>query len=222
MMHAQGDIKLATIEVSGSHEITFAPESVDFEIDIQEYWKEEFEGKKWKDYKNKIDIVTIENNLINELKDQDISMDQITLQSAGNYYRHRGKDFLVHKKIKVKLPSVAQANELTSILKTRGIQSMNVTGMNHSKNEEYLLEVKKNAVLNAKKKAVALASAVGKKVVDVISIIDQEQNGGYVPVARGYARAEAAMMDGRQAPVSYDNYREMKLSSSVRVVFVMD
>ncbi len=92
---------LQTIEVTGQHSLSIDPDEIHFTINFEEYWKELFESKKWEDYKTKIDITTIENNLIDELEQLEIKKSQISLKHTGKHWRHRGKDFLVNKNIEI-------------------------------------------------------------------------------------------------------------------------
>lgn len=209
-----------TIEVTGSHQSFMDPETITFNINIEEYWQEEFEGKKWEDFKTKIEIETIEASLINELSQMGITMDQITLKQTGNYWRSRGKDFLINKNLEIKLNSFEKANELSNQLKTRGIKSMNVAKLDHSQMESLVLQTKTEALKKAKVKAELLVGVYGKTLGEVISIVEIDRYVGISPPMQGGLRAKSMAMESSSAPsVQYENFRKIQIEENVRVLF---
>lgn len=211
---------IRTIEVTGASERLVEPDEIIFSITIEEYWKEEFEGKKWEDYKTKIDIEVIENNLVKELDALGVALDQITLKNTGNYWRQRGKDFLINKQLQLKLQSFKEVNALANAIRTRGVKSMMVSKMNHKKLDKYALEVKKEALKKAEEKARYLVESMGKELGAAVSIIEIDKNAGIVPMVTGMARSDnMAMMEASAVAVEYENFRQIKLHSEMRVVF---
>ena len=213
---------MRTIEVTGKSEKLIEPDEIIFTITIEEYWKEEFEGKKYEDYRTKIDIEGIEKSLISELKALNIGMDQITLKQAGNYWRQRGKDFLINKTIDVSLSDFAKANEIANTIKTRGVRNMHVSKLKHKDIEKIKLKVKAQAVKAAKEKAAVLASVMDKSIKDVVSIIEIDQYAHIAPRPNvAYART-AAMESADAGAVQYENFRKIRTEASVRVVFEVE
>lgn len=214
---------MRTIEVTGQAEKFVDPDEIIFTITIEEYWKEEFEGKKYDEYRTKIEIGGIEESLIAELKGLNITMDQITLNQAGNYWRQRGKDFLINKTMDISLKDFAKANEIANTVKTRGVRNMNVSQMKHKNIGTFELEVKADAVRAAQKKAEILADVMGKKVKDVITIIELDQYANVRPQLKNMAYSRAAeMSDGAQSNLEYENFRKIKTEASVRVIFEIE
>jgi Uncharacterized conserved protein len=213
-----------TIEVSGTAEQLLDPDEIVFVINIQEYWKEEFEGKKYKDYKTKISIATIETQLIAELNQQGIGMERITLKEAGNHWRARGKDFLISKKLELKIDDFKVVNMLSNRLQTRGIQSMNVSALKHKDEDKIKLETQVAAIKAAKEKAQLMASALDKEIIDVITIIEVNRHTRLPlsPHTKSYARESAISLDEGSQGVEYDSFKQLKISATVRVVFEMD
>ena len=219
MVMAQNNYKgIQTIEVTGQHSMTIEPDEVHFSIQFEEYWKEEFEGKKWEEYRTKIDIVTIENELIEELHSLGIDKKRITLKQSGNYWRHRGKDFLINKNIEIVLHSLKTANQLTNKLSTRGIKSMNIVKLVNHDIEKYRLEVQQEALKKAKHKATELASVYGQNLGKPISIIEIDQNIGVRPMVQAEARAYKTA-DMSNSSVDYDNFRKINIKAEMRVSF---
>ena len=84
------------VEVTGSSVIEIDPDEVHFIITISEYWQEEFDGKsKPEDYRTKVPLTTIESGLRRTLAGLGIGSDDIRTQEVGEWWRERGKDFLV-------------------------------------------------------------------------------------------------------------------------------
>ena len=213
---------MRTIEVTGMSERSVEPDKIVFTISIEEYWKEEFEGKKYEDYKTKIEIEGIEQSLVSELKALGIGMDQITLKQAGNGWRQRGKDFLVSKTLDVSLASFAKANEITNAIQTRGVRNMTVSKLIHDDIETIKLEVKAEAIKAAKAKAELLAAAVGKKIKDVITIVEVDQYANAIPRPQPVAYGRAASMETQSGGAAYENFKKLETKAVVRCVFEME
>ena len=219
----QNQAMMRTIEVTGTSERTTTPDEIIFTIGIEEYWEEEFEGKKPNQYKTKVPIGIIEESLIKELEGLGVTMKDITLKQAGNYWRQRGKDFLISKSLEISLKDFAKANEIASTIRTRGVRNMNVGQLKHSEIEDIKLEVKAEAIQAAKEKADKLAAVLGKKVKDVVSIVEIDQYAGTIPRPQNVAYARtAAMSADAGGGADYENFRKIKTKASVRIVFELE
>lgn len=217
-LSTQAIAQTKTIEVTGSAERQVEPDEIVFSIQIEEYWEEEFEGKKWEDYKTKVEIETIEAALIDELRQHGIEMKDITLIQAGNFWRHRGKDFLVSKHLELSLPSLEKANQLATDLQTRGIKNMVVSRLKADDEEALKLEVKTEALLAAREKAIKLVSALGKELGEAISIVEVDRNIGIVRPMYDQVAMRSNMME-ESAQVTYENYKTIRMTAEMRVVF---
>ena len=84
------------IEVTGSSEIEVVPDEIHLLIQIKEYWKEEFvPNSKPEDYKTKVPLEWIEKDLRRVLSRAGISDEAIRVQEIGDYWRQKGKEFLI-------------------------------------------------------------------------------------------------------------------------------
>ena len=85
------------IEVTGSSEIEVVPDEIHFLIQIKEYWQEEYTGKsnKEEDFRTKVPLAMIEKDLRRSLRKIGIADDAIRTQEIGDYWRQRGKEFLI-------------------------------------------------------------------------------------------------------------------------------
>jgi len=161
------------IEVTGSAEMLIEPDAFIFIIGIEEYWKEEFEKKKeFEDYKNKVNISTIESQLVTDLIGLGIKNENIKSTEIGNFYRYRSKEFLISKRIEISLNDFKMINPIISKLDRKGIEYMQIGELKNKDLVNYRKEVKKQALLAAKEKAAYLLEAIDKKLGDVISITE--------------------------------------------------
>lgn len=164
------------IEVTGSSEIEIIPDEIHFMIIIKEYWREEFEKKsKPEDYRTKVPINEIEHNLMNTLKQAGIRPADIQTKEVGDYWRERGKDFLIAKTFDIKLQNFEQINRIIQTVDTRGIQSMNIGELKNKDLQEYRKKGKIEALKAARQKAVYLVEAMGQKLGNVLRIIEPEE-----------------------------------------------
>ena len=93
------------VEVIGSSEIEIVPDEIHFLIQIKEYWEEEYTGKskKEEDFRTKVPLAMIEKDLRRSLHKIGISDEAIRTQEVGEYWRQRGKEFLIGKQLDIRL-----------------------------------------------------------------------------------------------------------------------
>ena len=134
---AQEDNNSRYIEVTGSSETEIIPDEIHFMITIKEYWQEEFEKKsKPEDYQTKVPVNEIEHNLMSALKQAGIAPSDIQTKEVGDYWRERGKDFLISKTFDIKLQNPDQINRIIQTVNTKGIQSMNIGELKNKELQE--------------------------------------------------------------------------------------
>ena len=120
------------IEVTGSSEIEVVPDEIHFLIQIKEYWQEEFVPKsKPEDYKTKVPLEWIEKDLRRVLSRAGISDEAIRVQEIGDYWRQRGKEFLIGKQLDIRLTDFEQINSIIRSVNTWGIESMRIGELKH-------------------------------------------------------------------------------------------
>src|SRR5690606_2537955 len=114
-----------TITVTGSSEMFVEPDEIKFIINIEEYWKEEFEKKKeFEDYKTKVPISEIESDLLEKLYALGVKKEHILVSNVGNYNRYQGKEFLIGKEYIITLHDFNLIDKITTTLDSKGISSM--------------------------------------------------------------------------------------------------
>jgi uncharacterized protein len=211
---AQTREEVRYIEVRGSSEMEVQPDEMVLFIGIEEYWEEEFEkNKEPEDYKTRVPLAEIEDDLIKSLRKAGIEKDDIRVRGFGNYWRQRGKEFLFSKQLEVKITDFSKVNQLSSLLDAKGIKSMQVGQMDHSSMEAFRKQVKTDAMMDARGKAALLVESLGEELGEVISVT--ELNDGYV---RPYM-AKNQMMAADASYESVDQVQNISISYQVTVRF---
>lgn len=205
---AQEDNNSRYIEVTGSSETEIIPDEIHFMITIKEYWQEEFEKKsKPEDYQTKVPVNEIEHNLMSALKQAGIAPLDIQTKEVGDYWRERGKDFLISKTFDIKLQNPDQINRIIQTVNTKGIQSMNIGELKNKDLQEYRKQGKIEALKAERQKADYLVAAMGQKLGNVLRIVEPEER------SFSYFQPQSAMSN--VAIPSYDsnpeNFRTIKL-----------
>ena len=205
---AQEDNNSRYIEVTGSSETEIIPDEIHFMITIKEYWQEEFEKKsKPEDYQTKVPVNEIEHNLMSALKQAGIAPSDIQTKEVGDYWRERGKDFLISKTFDIKLQNPDQIKRIIQTVNTKGIQSMNIGELKNKDLQEYRKQGKIEALKAARQKADYLVAAMGQKLGNVLRIVEPEER------SFSYFQPQSAMSN--VAIPSYDsnpeNFRTIKL-----------
>ena len=205
---AQEDNNSRYIEVTGSSETEIIPDEIHFMITIKEYWQEEFEKKsKPEDYQTKVPVNESEHNLMSALKQAGIAPSDIQTKEVGDYWRERGKDFLISKTFDIKLQNPDQINRIIQTVNTKGIQSMNIGELKNKDLQEYRKQGKIEALKAARQKADYLVAAMGQKLGNVLRIVEPEER------SFSYFQPQSAMSN--VAIPSYDsnpeNFRTIKL-----------
>ena len=205
---AQEDNNSRYIEVTGSSETEIIPDEIHFMITIKEYWQGEIEKKsKPEDYQTKVPVNEIEHNLMSALKQAGIAPSDIQTKEVGDYWRERGKDFLISKTFDIKLQNPDQINRIIQTVNTKGIQSMNIGELKNKDLQEYRKQGKIEALKAARQKADYLVAAMGQKLGNVLRIVEPEER------SFSYFQPQSAMSN--VAIPSYDsnpeNFRTIKL-----------
>jgi len=166
-----------TITVTGSSEMFVEPDEIKFIINIEEYWKEEFEKKKeFEDYKTKVPISEIESDLLEKLYALGVKKEHILVSNVGNYNRYQGKEFLIGKEYIITLHDFNLIDKITTTLDSKGISSMYLGELKNENIQEFRKQVKISALKAAKEKATYLLESLDKKLGDVVSIVENNDS----------------------------------------------
>lgn len=201
------------IEVTGTSEIEIVPDKIHYIIEIREYFEEEFDGKsKPEDYRTKVSLNDIEWKLREALDEAGVSQDAIRTQEIGDYWRERGHDFLVSKRFDITLTDFKLIDEIIGNIDTRGINAMRVGELENKDMLVYHRKGKIEALMAARRKAEYLVEAVGKKLGDVIRIVESEAF-NILPYSGIQSNVRSSDAE------SFDSFRTIKKSYSMLVRF---
>lgn len=199
------------IEVTGTSEMEIVPDKIHYLIEIREYFKEEFDGKsKPEEYRTKVPLAEIEQGLREALANSGIPQNAIRTQEIGDYWRQQGQDFLVSKKFDITLTDFNQINEIVKRIDTKGIHTMRIGELENNDMLAYHQKGKIEALKAARRKATYLVEALGKRLGEVIRIV--EKDSGY---ASPFAQSNVMPSDA----ASFDNFRTIKKNYSMLVRF---
>ena len=199
------------IEVTGTSEIEIVPDEIHYLIEIREYFKEEFDGKsKPEEYRTKVPLAEIEQGLREVLANSGIPQNAIRTQEIGDYWRQQGQDFLVSKKFDITLTDFNQINEIVKRIDTKGINTMRIGELENNDMPAYHQKGKIEALKAAQRKATYLVEALGKRLGEVIRIVEKD-SGNVSPFAQSNVMSSDA--------ASFDNFRTIKKNYSMLVRF---
>lgn len=199
------------IEVTGTSEMEIVPDKIHYLIEIREYFKEEFDGKsKPEEYRTKVPLAEIEQGLREALANSGIPQNAIRTQEIGDYWRQQGQDFLVSKKFDITLTDFNQINEIVKRIDTKGIHTMRIGELENNDMPAYHQKGKIEALKAARRKATYLVEALGKRLGEVIRIVEKD-SGNVSPFAQSNVMSSDA--------ASFDNFRTIKKNYSMLVRF---
>lgn len=210
-LYLQAQTNERYIEVTGTSEMEIVPDKIHYLIEIREYFKEEFDGKsKPEEYRTKVPLAEIEQGLREALANSGIPQNAIRTQEIGDYWRQQGQDFLLSKKFDITLTDFNQINEIVKRIDTKGIHTMRIGELENNDMLAYHQKGKIEALKAARRKATYLVEALGKRLGEVIRIV--EKDSGY---ASPFAQSNVMSSDA----ASFDNFRTIKKNYSMLVRF---
>lgn len=199
------------IEVTGTSEMEIVPDKIHYLIEIREYFKEEFYGKsKPEEYLTKVPLAEIEQGLREALANSGIPQNAIRTQEIGDYWRQQGQDFLVSKKFDITLTDFNQINKIVKRIDTKGIHTMRIGELENNDMPAYHQKGKIEALKAAQRKATYLVEALGKRLGEVIRIVEKDSGNVSPFVQSNVLSSDAA---------SFDNFRTIKKNYSMLVRF---
>jgi uncharacterized protein len=211
---AQFPPEVRFVEVKGVAEMEVEPDEIVLIVGIEEYWKEEFEKRKDpKDYRTKVPLADIEDNLIKNLRKVGIEKASITVKGIGNYWRQPGKEFLFSKQLEIKISDFSKINELMTLLDAKGIKYMHFGELSHSNIRNFKLQVKNLAVKDARDKAAYLVESLGEELGEVLSVTEIS-DWNVRPMM-----AKDMRMDAEMGPETIDQIQNIIISYQVMAKF---
>lgn len=207
------------IEVTGTAEIEVVPDELYFSISLREYFEDE------KNQKDKVNISTLEKQLLKGIADAGLSASDLSLKGAGGYHNYVDKkkkptSFLEAKQYELKVSTPEKLDVILSKIDSRGLQYANISRVDHSKREEYKKQVKINALKSAKDKADYLLAAIDEKLGKALEIHELDENVYYPQPMFAKANMRAMSVESADAVTESDvQYQKIKISYKMQAAF---
>ena len=152
----------------------------------------------------------IEQGLRKKLSEVGITQDVIRTQEIGDYWRKQGQDFLISKQFDITLTDFKQIDEIIKHIDTKGINTMRIGELENKDMLVYHQKGKIEALKAAQRKATYLVEALGKRLGNVIRIVEKD-SGNAFPIAQSNVLSSNV--------ASFDNFRTIKKDYSMLVRF---
>jgi uncharacterized protein YggE len=205
------------ITVSGSAEREVTPDIIYISISLKEYLKD---GNS----KKKVEMTTIENQLVAAVQAAGIPKENLTINNLSSYNyatkKKKDPDFLASKQYRLKVSDLNKFNDIMDAIDPKGIAYTNIESYDYSKMEELKKDLKVKALQAAKAKATYMVAALGN---DLGNVLDIQEIGNETFPQQNY-RANTMMMkasasaDMESAAAEID-FKTIKLTSVVNTVF---
>jgi len=199
------------IAVTGSAEVTVAPDEIELEIILREHTKS-------------TDLSSIESKFIDILKKHNIDIDEKQLMLGNSTYywyywwRHYRKNTYTQKTYKIKLDSSTDFLSLVKDLDFEGVQSLRISNSTNKNLQQLRREVKISALKAAKEKAMYLLESIDEKAGKVISIeeMPETQNHYRYRNQNIMSNASVSISPGNE---DIENVKTIKLRYEVKAKF---
>ena len=163
-----------------------------------------------KSIKTKVHCHKIEQGLRKKLSEVGITQDVIRTQEIGDYWRKQGQDFLISKQFDITLTDFKQIDEIIKHIDTKGINTMRIGELENKDMLVYHQKGKIEALKAAQRKATYLVEALGKRLGNVIRIVEKDSG-------NAFPMAQSNVLSSNVA--SFDNFRTIKKDYSMLVRF---
>lgn len=203
------------ISVSGEGKVKITPDQVVINVGFQNT------GKDAKEVKNLNDEVV--DKVIKFLKKSGVPATDYKTNNVSLYksydYEKKKYNFQASQSLCITLKDLTKYDGIMMGLNDAGVNSINGVEFKSSKMEEYEREARKNAILNAKQKALDYVSALGQKVGKALLITDNSQSYAPQPMYKGNMMAMAADEGGQRETLAVG---ELEIITNVSVTFALE
>ena len=214
MTQAQENKMMPQVSVSGEGKIKVTPDEVLITLGVENSGKEATEVKQKNDEAIDAIIKTIKKSGI---PTADYQSKQVSL--SKNYdYETKKSNYVATQSIVIHLKDLKKYEALMIDVMNSGANQIQGVEFKSSKLEQYEVEARKKAVLDAKKKAEDYASALNQKVGKALLISDNSQTSYPQPM---YSNMMVKSMDmgGMQETLAIG---EIEVVANVSISFILD
>jgi uncharacterized protein YggE len=220
-LYGQNDKQNRFIEVTGSAESNVEPDEIMLCIGIEEYLNEELnQNTQFRNYQKKVSITEIEASLFSELRKIGINKDQIKTKDLGNQWKYPqyGKDFLLSKQFEITIDDFKMMDKLVRNVNTKGVSSITIQELRNKNIADFKNKLKTEAVKSAKDKATTILQSIGKKLGDVISIIELMDDGNIAYSNENNTANYGSITQGQSAV----NFKKIQLKYQIKAKFEIE
>lgn len=215
-LHAQVKslLDLPYLEVNGYADTMVTPNEIWISITINE-----------SDVKNKVSLEDQERKMVTALKSLGINTekDLVTsgMQSDFRFYVLKQKDVMKSKEYKLKVGDAVSATKVFIKLEEIGIANAAIERVGHTEIEKIHNVCRSNAILNARKKAVALTKPIGAELGGLLHVADYSgsDNGladGQILSVRGMST-----MAAKDEELPQINFEKIRVSINIQAKFAI-
>ncbi len=204
------------LETSAEADTLVIPDRIYLKITISE-----------NDTKNKKSVEELENSMVQKLKNLGIDTNKQLLMNnlASNYKKYvlKTSDVMKTKSYDLLVFDGLTAGKVIQELENEDISNIQLLKTQHSQEEKILADLKKRAIIKAKKNANNIANAIGQKVGNAIFISDSKINlnlnsNAFLNTSFGY---NAPKQKEEFEPADL-NFRKIGFSASLSVTFKLE
>ncbi|MFD2891225.1 SIMPL domain-containing protein [Flavobacterium chuncheonense] len=215
MVQAQTIQTVPQISVVGEGKIKVTPDEAFITVGVENIGKDASEVKRKNDEVVESVIKTIKKQGI---APADFKTEHVSLNKNFDYQTKK-YSYKATQTISIHLKDLSKYDVLMMELVDSGINNIQGVDFKSSKLEELQSEIRKKAILNAKKKAEDYAGVLGQKVGKAIAITDNSQTFYPQPVYRNVMMAKAMDESSVRETLAIG---EIEISSTVNVSFELN
>lgn len=178
------------------------------------------------DTKGKTSIEELERKMYNTLKSIGIDTDENLKVNdmSSNYKKYilKKKDILKEKSFSLEVDNAKTLTKVFVSLEKIGISNTNIQKIEYSKYEEMQFFLKQKALKKAKSEAEIITQSIDQKIGKAIHIADRNYNRGYQAKSSGIMLNEAISSDNAEIKPLEIEFRKIKISSTINVIFELN
>lgn len=211
-----------TIQANGQATREIVPNQIFVHIELREYEKKNT---------GKVDLGVIQQQFLSACKKMGLAD---SLVSVVSYHGYDGNNIWLQKKKKkdpnlmagiqyqVQLEKVQQIDQLVQLLDDEATQQFYVARTSHSNIEQIKLEVQKEALQDARKKASWMCETIGEKLGHAITIYKPTElsDGAFMPMMSNRLRSADMVASDAGSTISTD-FKKIKIQFEVNITFAL-
>lgn len=209
-LSAQETFKEPFIEVTGTAFREIEPNEIYVMIRLKEF----------EENRQKTSLEKLEKDFYNAVKEAGIDRKRVELADAGSgleKFRRRDKEAYREKTFQIKLTSAAELETFIKKLSGVKIDSVDLTRLHHSDYEKLKLELKVEALKEARSKAAVLVQAIGSAIGKPLMIRDFDFHQPYMEMKTNVVmRNMEGDQGGGQEPIGF---RKIRMQAQITAQF---